>query len=402
MAYRNSRGYGQSYGAFGSDQVDPLAAAIMGALGAGTQMFETVRGVRMENADRKAAAARQAALDKQNEDRYQQGRQDQIDAENRAVARETDRESRATTRENAKYLRDRGISVVPRMGPNGTVAGTGYAKVAPTDDELATAVAERQRVEVLRQQAKALGIPNAEQMTRGELEVLTGEAANRRKSDAEFKDFQQREAYSDALARGRAAFQAGLRKPESILRPLPAQMAEKQGSYRALIGTADDALTKFDKAAGVDPTTGKPTKAVTGMFDALRSTKAVRQLGQTTGLPLGLDAEGISATAALSNLASSIMKDRSGGAITPQEFVRLEPFLPSKFEDEEKNRQNLIDLRAELERIHEERLNALEASGYDVSHLRWRGGGSEAPAASGDAYDQQASDWLARRRKGTR
>ena len=57
-----------------------------------------------------------------------------------------------------------------------------------------TAGAERQRVEVLRQQAKALGIPNAEQMTRGELEVLTGEAANRRKSDAEFKDFQQREA----------------------------------------------------------------------------------------------------------------------------------------------------------------------------------------------------------------
>lgn len=211
MAYRRLGWYGANYGAFGTDQADPLAAAILGALSTGTQMFGMVRGMRQENADRKSDAARALAeaerrqmLDQRDEDRYNLERQEAVIAESRADRREKEREKATTQRENAKYLRDRGISAVPTG-----FGGTTYAKVAQTDDELAAAVTERQALDLLRQQAKALGIPNAESMTRGELTVLAGEAAATRKSDAEFKDFQRRENYQEGLVRGRGTAGAG-------------------------------------------------------------------------------------------------------------------------------------------------------------------------------------------------
>ena len=384
MAYRGGRGYGQSYGAFGSDQVDPLAAAIMGALGMGTQLFETVRGVRQENADRRdmanarlKAEARQAEQDAIERERWdykvsldQQERQD-------ALAREKRQREQAL----GDRLTERGIAAIPTP-----MGGTTYAKVAQTDDELKAAMQDRLATDRLRQQAKALGIPDADKMSRGELEVLTSEVMKGRERDAEFGDFRRRESYQEGLIRGRPTRGAG--GPNG--RPLSANLADTLGSYNALIGTADDALAKFDKAAGVDPTTGKSTKALTGWFDGLRNTS----LAQNLGMGMGKDAT--SAVAALSNLASSIMKDRSGGAITPQEFERLQPFLPSKYDNEEDARQKMVDLKSTLEQIREARLSALEGSGYDVSALR---GSGRAPAA-GDAFDQKADEWLARRRKG--
>ena len=305
MAYRGGRGYGQSYGAFGSDQVDPLAAAIMGALGMGTQLFETVRGVRQENADRRdmanarlKAEARQAEQDAIERERWdykvsldQQERQD-------ALAREKRQREQAL----GDRLTERGIAAIPTP-----MGGTTYAKVAQTDDELKAAMQDRLATDRLRQQAKALGIPDADKMSRGELEVLTSEVMKGRERDAEFGDFRRRESYQEGLIRGRPTRGAG--GPNG--RPLSANLADTLGSYNALIGTADDALAKFDKAAGVDPTTGKSTKALTGWFDGLRNTS----LAQNLGMGMGKDAT--SAVAALSNLASSIMKDGSAAMPRP-------------------------------------------------------------------------------------
>ena len=210
---RRLGGYGQSYGGGYGAEADPLAAAILGALGMGLQTFDMVRGIRQERADRRAEAAREQAeaerrtmLDERDNARYQEQRSDAILAEARADRRDREREKRTTDRENANYLRNRGISVIP----NG-MGGTTYTKVAQTDDELAAAVADRQAVERLRQQAKALGIPDAAQMTRGELEILTSAALAQRKSDAELSDFKRRAQYEDALARGRAAEAAAMR-----------------------------------------------------------------------------------------------------------------------------------------------------------------------------------------------
>ena len=208
---RRLGGYGQSYGGGYGAEADPLAAAILGALGMGLQTFDMVRGIRQERADRRAEAAREQAeaerrtmLDERDNARYQEQRSDAILAEARADRRDREREKRTTDRENANYLRNRGISVIP----NG-MGGTTYTKVAQTDDELAAAVADRQTVDRLRQQAKALGIPDAAQMTRGELEILTSAALAQRKSDAEFSDFKRRTNYTASVADARAAKDTG-------------------------------------------------------------------------------------------------------------------------------------------------------------------------------------------------
>lgn len=204
--------------------------------------------------------------------------------------------------------------------------------------------------------------------TQGEALDLAAQDARDRRTDqrAEARD-------ARAMARSMALLQA---KGQQVAagRPLPSMLADKLGSYNALIGTATDALTKFDAArTGENGTprnvTGLLTGAVTG------------KVGQALGF--GREPAAISARAALSNVASSIMKDRSGGAITPQEFQRLDPFLPSRFDDENVARQKLVDLIAELERIKAERLDALEGSGYDVSVVRG-GTASRRPARPED------------------
>ena len=152
-------------------------------------------------------------------------------------------------------------------------------------------------------------------------------------------------------------------------RPLSQNLADNLGTFGALMATGDDALQKLDAAVAAG-------KDVTG---AIRG-RITGSIGQALHIPGSSDPMEVSARAALANVASSLMKERSGGAITPQEFVRLEPFLPSKTDDEAVARQKLVDLLGNLKTVREERLNALEASGWDVSGIRRSGGAGSAAA----------------------
>lgn len=219
MAYRGGRPYG-SYGGytdrFATD--DPLAAAIQGALSGGLGMFETVRGVRQENADRaeriaerEAAAQRQAMLDARDESRWNYGvsrdaqaRQDALDAEKRQ------REQKVGDR-----LTARGVSVVPVPNAGGGF-GTAYAKVGPSEQEEAAtleyAIKQKFAMDELRGQAKALGVKGAEGMSLGELQQVVADAADTKKRTADFQDFAKKTTFAEGVrgARGGAGGDGGV------------------------------------------------------------------------------------------------------------------------------------------------------------------------------------------------
>lgn len=68
----------------------------------------------------------------------------------------------------------------------------------------------------------------------------------------------------------------------------------------------------------------------------------------------------------MGNLVSLIGKARSGGAITPQEFQRLERFLPNPGSLDEKNEKAIPLLLQELEAIIRDRQNYYRQQGYAV------------------------------------
>jgi hypothetical protein len=171
----------------------------------------------------------------------------------------------------------------------------------------------------------------------------------------------------------------------------------------------------------VDPNAPKPGKilpasavtALSGTENVLNAAKAAQQAmkdasakgmnvtgpitGRLTAITEGLgmaNPEAVSVRGKLANITSEIMKQRSGGAITPQEFVRLEPFLASKNDTEEYAAQKITDLITYLESNRDTSLQGFEDTGYDVTKLKRRAG--DAPA---DDAEAQAAAFLAKRRK---
>lgn len=82
--------------------------------------------------------------------------------------------------------------------------------------------------------------------------------------------------------------------------------------------------------------------------------------------------EFINARGRLANLGSELMKARSGGAITPQEFERLAPFIPGAKDDEVEIQDKLAGFVQALAAIQQEKLEGLEDIGRDVGALKTR------------------------------
>lgn len=91
---------------------------------------------------------------------------------------------------------------------------------------------------------------------------------------------------------------------------------------------------------------------------------------------------GRSARSKIGNLTSMIGNLRSGGAITPQEFERLETFLPTANEDEAVVEGKLKDFNAFLQQMRKTRLEAYQKYGK---------GGAGAGQAKPPTQDQK--DW---------
>ena len=78
--------------------------------------------------------------------------------------------------------------------------------------------------------------------------------------------------------------------------------------------------------------------------------------------------------ASLANIGSEEMLRRSGAAVTPSEFERLRPFIPSKNDPEEVLATKLDGFMREVRIIQEHRLNGLDDFDYDTSKFRNRRG----------------------------
>lgn len=132
-------------------------------------------------------------------------------------------------------------------------------------------------------------------------------------------------------------------------RPLPTAAIEKNIAI-------DEVDAMASRAQGGMATAHKAGKDVSGrLFGALPVPTWIRQTGVTGQ---GSD-EAINAQNVLGNLVSTIGKMRSGGAITPQEFDRLEKFLPTDNDKEHVIALKLKNLRATLADI-----KAIRAKAY--------------------------------------
>ena len=131
------------------------------------------------------------------------------------------------------------------------------------------------------------------------------------------------------------------REHEGIIAPKPAQMnaAERKAVHEASLGVqgVDDALAKLQ-----DPN----AKGATGPVNALPGSELVRQY---TDKP-----EAIDARAAVSNIGSLKLHDRSGAAVTISEFPRLAPFIPKVSDSPVAAARKLENLKAEYQRMQDE------------------------------------------------
>lgn len=153
-------------------------------------------------------------------------------------------------------------------------------------------------------------------------------------------------AMLEAEARARAAGGGGERGAQ-----LPAPAIEKMIDLDDLIAQSNRA----SRSLGAAVASGKN---VTGRaFGFIPLPNAARDIFKQGG------DEGVSARSDLSNIASSIMKLRSGAAVSDAEFARLEPFLPSNNDDEALAMIKLRKLREALEDLKRIRLENYQRYG---------------------------------------
>ena len=79
-----------------------------------------------------------------------------------------------------------------------------------------------------------------------------------------------------------------------------------------------------------------------------------------------IDKKGIDARAAIGNLSSMVIRDRSGAAVTAAEFPRLRPFLPSLYDDYETIKKKLASFYKVIQEENQIYLQSLSDSGYTV------------------------------------
>lgn len=95
-----------------------------------------------------------------------------------------------------------------------------------------------------------------------------------------------------------------------------------------------------------------------------------------------VDPSGVDARAAVANLGSMIIHDRSGAAVTAAEFPRLRPFIPAATDAPDVVEKKLKQFIAEYKNINEEMTDFYRQSGYDIPE-NWHqaGGAAQAPSA---------------------
>lgn len=97
------------------------------------------------------------------------------------------------------------------------------------------------------------------------------------------------------------------------------------------------------------------------------------------------DPEGVDTRAAIADLGSMIIHDRSGAAVSASEYPRLKPFIPKANDKPDVVKQKLSRFLAEFEAINEESEGFYRESGYNVPAMKQAG--SKKPAAGSGQDD---------------
>ena len=126
---------------------------------------------------------------------------------------------------------------------------------------------------------------------------------------------------------------SGQDKSQGQLKPVPQQIVSKVIENRNSIRNVDKALAELDKyPGGVGPGTG----ALGNWFTQLN------------------DPKGNDVRAAIANIGSLIIHDRSGAAVTVSETPRLQPFIPLTTDTAETVKKKLVRLRSEVAAINDD------------------------------------------------
>lgn len=159
-------------------------------------------------------------------------------------------------------------------------------------------------------------------------------------------------------------------KPKSLEKALPTSAAQKLMENQQNLRRAQQALGLMEGKT-VNGQEGDPD--ATG-FKGYAPDFALQRL----------DPQGIATRAAIGDLGSLVIHDRSGAAVTASEYPRLRPFIPLVTDDPATVKKKLNRFVTEYQNITGEAADFYRESGYKVPTGALRGGGVPAtPGASG-------------------
>jgi hypothetical protein len=220
------------------------------------------------------------------------------------------------------------------------------ARKEETQARIAADVQRRQddaarRLEELRVRLedRALDRASREQMARESL-ALRGEIA-RGNQELQKLGIQTRKEIAEA--------KAGTEKPP---KPLPAAQSKAWIENSTAIGKAQRALDYIlDEKGNIRP-------------EAEKSMSAAYMLPFSEEAGQRLDPEGVPLRAAIADVGSLKLHDRSGATITASESPRLKPFIPSASDKPKAAAQKLQNFIKEYEMIQQEILDYADTQGY--------------------------------------
>ncbi len=150
-------------------------------------------------------------------------------------------------------------------------------------------------------------------------------------------------------------------------KPLPASAAKGYLDNQTNMQRAEKALALVE---GMEYDGAKGDKAATGLKGVLPMQVLNR-----------VDPKGVDTRAAVADLGSLVIHDRSGAAVTASEFPRLAPFIPTVYDDQATSAKKLRLFVKNYKAIVEDAEEFYKASGYNVPKITPRGPAAPAPAA---------------------
>lgn len=135
---------------------------------------------------------------------------------------------------------------------------------------------------------------------------------------------------------------------KAAAKPLPSNASKQLSDNNSAMSAIDNAL---------NISTGTPNAF--GLLGGLA--------GSTTLTNNLADSKNVNGRAAIADIGSKIIHDRSGAAVTMSEAPRLKPFIPSAFDSPQVIKTKLSQLRQKLSEENEGLLNTYDAQGYNIS-----------------------------------